>query len=52
MVDLAGSEKVEKTEATGTALKEAQNINKPKLSALGNVIKALTTNNAHVPYRD
>ncbi|CEP00395.1 Kinesin-like protein [Plasmodiophora brassicae] len=51
LVDLAGSEKVEKTEASGMALKEAQNINK-SLSALGNVINALTTNNAHVPYRD
>jgi hypothetical protein len=50
LVDLAGSEKVEKTEAWGTALKEAQNINK-SLSALGNVINALTTNSPHVPYR-
>jgi kinesin family protein C2/C3 len=31
-------------------LKEAQNINQ-SLSALGNVIKALTSDAAHVPYR-
>ncbi len=51
LVDLAGSEKVEKTGATGSTLKEAQHINK-SLSALGNVINALTENKPHVPYRD
>ena len=35
----------------GQRLKEAVNINK-SLSALGNVIKALTENQPHVPYRD
>jgi kinesin family protein 5 len=52
--DLAGSEKVEKTEAKGTTLDEAKMINK-SLSALGNVINALTeakNKNAFVPYRD
>ena len=39
--DLAGSEKVEKTEAAGQTLEEAKMINK-SLSALGQVIKALT----------
>jgi len=39
--DLAGSEKVEKTEAAGQTLEEAKMINK-SLSALGNVINALT----------
>jgi kinesin family protein 5 len=49
--DLAGSEMVKKTAAAGTTLREAQQINK-SLSALGNVIKALTEESAHVPYRD
>jgi kinesin family member 5 len=39
---LAGSEKVEKTGAEGRVLDEAKTINK-SLSALGNVINALTT---------
>jgi kinesin family protein 5 len=51
LVDLAGSEKVEKTGAQGQTMKEAQHINK-SLSALGNVINALTTGAPHVPYRD
>ncbi|GMH74744.1 hypothetical protein TL16_g06544 [Triparma laevis f. inornata] len=55
--DLAGSETVRKTGAGGKRLKEAQAINR-SLSALGNVIKALTpvdnnnSSNPHVPYRD
>ena len=55
LVDLAGSEKVGKTGASGTTLEEAKMINK-SLSALGNVIKALTSGKAgkdqYVPYRD
>lgn len=51
LVDLAGSEKVGRSLVAGTALREARNINK-SLSALGNVIKALTEGSAHVPYRD
>jgi len=51
LVDLAGSEKVAKTGAEGERLKEAQHINK-SLSALGNVINALSTGQPHVPYRD
>jgi len=51
LVDLAGSERVSKTDATGDRLKEAQAINK-SLSALGNVISALSTNEKWVPYRD
>jgi len=51
LVDLAGSEMVKKTAATGERLKEAQNINL-SLSALGNVIKALTSGDKHVPYRN
>lgn len=51
--DLAGSEKVEKTEATGSTLEEAKMINK-SLSALGNVINALTESkkDGFIPYRD
>jgi len=51
LVDLAGSEKVGKTGAAGQTLDEAKSINK-SLSALGNVINALTTSGAHIPYRD
>lgn len=52
LVDLAGSEMVGKTGAQGTRLEEAKTINK-SLSALGNVIKALTDGKlSHVPYRD
>ena len=51
LVDLAGSERVSKTDATGDRLKEAQAINK-SLSALGNVISALSTGEKWVPYRD
>eukprot|EP00808_Paulinella_micropora_P008317 g60437.t1 len=51
LVDLAGSEKVLKTGAAGQTLKEAMHINK-SLSALGNVINALTSHTSHIPYRD
>eukprot|EP00767_Chilomastix_cuspidata_P002831 gnl/Chilomastix_cuspidata/296.p1 GENE.gnl/Chilomastix_cuspidata/296~~gnl/Chilomastix_cuspidata/296.p1 ORF type:complete len:1068 (+),score=414.28 gnl/Chilomastix_cuspidata/296:44-3247(+) len=52
LVDLAGSERLNDTQATGDRLKEAQQINQ-SLSALGNVIKALTDpKKRHVPYRD
>lgn len=51
-VDLAGSEKIAKTNVTGQQLEEAKNINK-SLSALGNVINALTAEKKeHIPYRD
>ena len=51
LVDLAGSERVGKTGATGEMLKEAQSINK-SLSALGDVISALTSGKSHIPYRN
>lgn len=51
LVDLCGSEKIEKTGATDERLKEAQNINK-SLLALGNVISALSEKKRHIPYRD
>ncbi|KAG0486424.1 hypothetical protein HPP92_008519 [Vanilla planifolia] len=51
LVDLAGSERVGRSEVAGDRLKEAQYINK-SLSALGDVIFALSQKNAHVPYRN
>jgi hypothetical protein len=54
MVDLAGSERQKATGAAGDRLKEGAQINL-SLSALGNVINALTESNGkrkHVPYRD
>ena len=51
LIDLAGSEKQSKTGATDDRLKEAQAINK-SLSALGNVISALSTGEKYIPYRD
>jgi hypothetical protein len=51
LVDLAGSERLGKTGATGDTLKEALAINK-SLSALGDVISALTSGAKHIPYRN
>ncbi|KAL1554800.1 hypothetical protein AAHA92_15318 [Salvia divinorum] len=51
LVDLAGSERVDRSEVTGDRLKEAQHINK-SLSALGDVVFALSQKSAHVPYRN
>jgi kinesin family member C2/C3 len=50
LVDLAGSERQDKTGATADRLKEAQSINK-SLSALGDVISALSTEEKFIPYR-
>lgn len=49
LIDLAGSERVALSGATGDRMKEAQAINK-SLSALGDVIGSL--GNGHVPYRN
>ncbi|XP_012557643.2 uncharacterized protein LOC100213907 isoform X1 [Hydra vulgaris] len=51
LVDLAGSERASKTGATPEQLKEAQSINK-SLSALGDVISALSSDQAFIPYRN
>lgn len=51
LVDLAGSERVDRSEVTGDRLKEAQHINK-SLSALGDVIFALSQKSPHVPFRN
>lgn len=51
LIDLAGSENIELSEAVGDRFKEATKIN-TSLSALGNVINALALKEPHVPYRN
>ncbi|RWW11003.1 hypothetical protein GW17_00025417 [Ensete ventricosum] len=51
MVDLGGSERLLKTQATGRRLEEGKAINL-SLSALGDVISALQHKKNHVPYRN
>jgi len=51
IADLAGSEKISKTGASGVRLDEAKKIN-GSLSALSHVISALADGKAHVPYRN
>ena len=51
VIDLAGSERVSKTGAKGSQLKEAGSINK-SLSALGNVINAINDGTSHIPFRN
>jgi kinesin family protein C2/C3 len=51
LIDLAGSERIGKTGATGQQLEEAKNINK-SLSALGDVIAARANKQAHIPFRN
>jgi len=51
LIDLAGSERVSKSDVSGQALKEAQNINK-SLSYLGDVIAARANKSGHVPFRN
>ncbi|XP_033740152.1 kinesin-like protein KIF25 [Pecten maximus] len=51
LVDLAGSECVGMSGVTGAALREASHINK-SLSALADVLGALSEHRGHVPYRN
>jgi kinesin family protein C2/C3 len=51
LIDLAGSERLKRTETTGDRLKESLAINK-SLSALGDVISALAGKKPHIPFRN
>lgn len=51
LIDLAGSERLDKSGAEGQRLKEAVAINK-SLSALGDVISGLAQSSKHVPFRN
>lgn len=51
VVDLAGSEDTNRSQATGSTKQEAGNINK-SLLALGRVISALASGSPHIPYRE
>ena len=51
LIDLAGSERLSRSNAMGERLKEAQNIN-TSLSLLGDVIQSLKQQSSHIPYRN
>lgn len=51
LIDLAGSERICKSEAEGLRMFEACNINQ-SLSALGKVLYSLAGKQPHIPYRD
>ncbi|KAL0477581.1 kinesin [Acrasis kona] len=51
LIDLAGSERLKRTETTGDRMKESMAINK-SLSALGDVISALASKKPHIPFRN
>ena len=50
-IDLAGSERISKTDAKGQRLKEAQKIN-ASLTSLGRLVDALVKKSKYLPYRD
>ena len=49
MVDMAGSERLSKSEASGDRLTESLHINR-SLSAVGDVVSALTAQKRQIPY--
>ena len=51
LIDLAGSERANSSNATGLRLEEAISINK-SLSCLGDCINAISTKASHVPFRN
>lgn len=51
LIDLAGSERLAHSKAEGERLRETRNINR-SLSALGDVISALSNREKHVPFRN
>jgi kinesin family protein C1 len=51
LCDLAGSERLSRSQATGQQLKEAQSINK-SLSCLADVFSSISHKGAHIPFRN